>query len=104
VRNLVTVRSGRLDASGRLYTLDGIDMHESADGFPRIEAELTVSAYVFGSAPALTVPGLPSQGTSDDASSPPGDDGPPADSTGTEQAPAAADAGADQAEALGGSR
>jgi Tfp pilus assembly protein PilO len=109
VRNLVTVRSGRLDASGRLYTLDGIDMHESLDGFPRIEAELTVSAYVFGSAPAPTLPGqLPPPETADSTSEPPGDDGAtPTDPAATEPAatePAApADGGADQAEALEGS-
>jgi Tfp pilus assembly protein PilO len=48
LRNLVTVRDGVLDASGRLYTLDSLDMHEAQEGFPQIEALLTVSAYSFG--------------------------------------------------------
>jgi len=49
VRNLVTVRDKTLSASGRLYTLDTIDMHEAPNsGFPQIEATLTLSAYVFG--------------------------------------------------------
>lgn len=59
IRNLVTVRNGALDATGRLYTLDSIDMHESQAGFPKVEAALTVSAYVFGSGPgaAAALPG-----------------------------------------------
>ena len=49
VRNLVTVRDKTLSASGRLYTLDTLDMHEAPNsGFPKIEATLTLSAYVFG--------------------------------------------------------
>lgn len=51
MRNLVTVRDGVLRASGRLFTLDNIDFHESPiNGFPEIEAVLVVSAYVFDSA------------------------------------------------------
>lgn len=50
MRNLVTVRDGVLRASGRLFTLDNIDFHESPiNGFPEIEAVLVVSAYVFDS-------------------------------------------------------
>jgi Tfp pilus assembly protein PilO len=53
LRNLVRVRDGVLEASGRLYTLDAIEFHESQEGgFPRIEAVLTISAYSFGPAPA----------------------------------------------------
>ena len=48
VRSLVSVRDEALDVSGRLYTLDTLDMHESSVGFPTIEATLTLSAYVFG--------------------------------------------------------
>jgi Tfp pilus assembly protein PilO len=57
LRNLVTVRDGVLDASGRLYTLDSLDMHEAEAGFPQIEAVLTVSAYSFGAPSAA--PGTP---------------------------------------------
>lgn len=70
MRNLVTVRDGVLDASGRLYTLDALDLHEAEDGFPQIQAVLTVSAYSFGTvvapsatAPAQTTTGAPT-GTS----------------------------------------
>jgi Tfp pilus assembly protein PilO len=48
LRNLVTVRDGRLSSSGRLFTLDTLSMKESETGFPNISANLTVSAYVFG--------------------------------------------------------
>jgi Tfp pilus assembly protein PilO len=57
VRQLVTVRDGVLDANGRLFTVDSLDWHEAEDpGFPLIEADLTVSAYVYGADPSLLVP------------------------------------------------
>jgi Tfp pilus assembly protein PilO len=58
LRNLVTVRDGRLSSSGRLFTLDTLSMKESETGFPNISANLTVSAYVFGvsEADATAVP------------------------------------------------
>jgi len=58
LRNLVTVRDGRLSSSGRLFTLDTLSMKESETGFPNISANLTVSAYVFGvsDADATAVP------------------------------------------------
>jgi Tfp pilus assembly protein PilO len=48
LRNLVSVRDGVLEANGRFYTLDALDLAEGADGFPSITATLTVSAYSFG--------------------------------------------------------
>ena len=66
LRNLVTVRDGRLSSSGRLFTLDTLSMKESETGFPNISAILTVSAYVFGvseadatAAPPVTTPPPP---------------------------------------------
>jgi Tfp pilus assembly protein PilO len=59
LRNLVSVRDGRLDASGRLFTLDALDLHEGPDGFPQIQAALTVSAYVFAPAGAAPAPAPP---------------------------------------------
>jgi Tfp pilus assembly protein PilO len=57
VRQLVTVREGVLDANGRLFTVDSLDWHEAEEpGFPLIEADLTVSAYVYGADPSLLVP------------------------------------------------
>jgi hypothetical protein len=51
LRNHVAVRDGRLAVRGRLFTLDMLDFHEGAGGFPRIEADLTVAAYVYGAVP-----------------------------------------------------
>ncbi len=48
LRNLVTVRDGRLSSSGRLFTLDTLSMKEGKGGFPSINAGLIVSAYVYG--------------------------------------------------------
>ncbi|HEX2505627.1 MAG TPA: type 4a pilus biogenesis protein PilO [Gaiellaceae bacterium] len=65
MRNLVTVKDGVLDASGRLYTLDALDLHEApAQKFPLIEAVLTLSAYSYGAAAIPTVPGAPPTDTS----------------------------------------
>ncbi|HEX5467985.1 MAG TPA: type 4a pilus biogenesis protein PilO [Gaiellaceae bacterium] len=64
LRNLVTVRDGRLASSGRLFTLDALSMKQGAGGFPGIHADLTVSAYVYGApdaaAPATPTPPTPS--------------------------------------------
>ena len=58
LRNLVTVRDGRLSSAGRLFTLDTMSMKEGKDGFPSINAGLTVSAYVYG-APDPTAAAVP---------------------------------------------
>lgn len=59
LRNLVAVRDGRLDAHGRLFTLDQLDFHEGPGGFPHIEAALTVAAYVYGQPPATPASATP---------------------------------------------
>ena len=67
LRNLVTVREGELDASGRLYTLDLLQFAEAEAGFPSISATLTVSAYTYGAplpAAAPTDTAATSTGTS----------------------------------------
>jgi hypothetical protein len=47
------VKEGVLEATGRLYTLDVLDLHEQpTERFPKIQAMLTISAYSFGAAPA----------------------------------------------------
>ena len=63
LRSLVRVDDGELTASGRLYTLDQIDLHEAQDGFPSIEAVLIVSAYSFGAGSAPAAPGTPPAAT-----------------------------------------
>jgi Tfp pilus assembly protein PilO len=69
LRNLVTVRDGVLDVSGRFYTLDVLNFTEAEAGFPEIQAQLTISAYTFGvlpptdgSAPAPAAPPPPPAG------------------------------------------
>jgi type IV pilus assembly protein PilO len=48
LRNLVRVRSGRLDAQGRLFVVDSINFGEGQDTFPDIQASLVVHAFAFG--------------------------------------------------------
>ena len=72
LRNLVTVRDGRLSSSGRLFTLDSLSMKEGKDGFPTINAGLTVSAYVYGAADA-TAPVPPPAPAPSEAPPPPAD-------------------------------
>jgi Tfp pilus assembly protein PilO len=61
LRNLVIVRDGELEAAGRLFTLDALDLNEGTQGFPQVQAALSVSAYTFAPgaapAPAATAPG-----------------------------------------------
>jgi Tfp pilus assembly protein PilO len=58
LRNLVTVRDGKLSSSGRLFTLDTLAMKEGNDHFPFIHADLTVSAYSFGTPDAAATSSL----------------------------------------------
>jgi hypothetical protein len=59
LRGLVSVDHETLDARGRLFAVKSINFNEGADGFPNLQATLTVEAYVYGSfgAPAAPVPG-----------------------------------------------
>jgi hypothetical protein len=50
VRSLVGVRGGRLDATGRLFVVDSVAFSEGVKKFPQIQATLTVSAFVYGTA------------------------------------------------------
>jgi type IV pilus assembly protein PilO len=47
LRRLVEVHNGRLDATGRLFSVDKIDFQPAAEGFPKIAATVTVDAYVY---------------------------------------------------------
>ena len=51
LRNLVTVKNGVLDASGRLLNLEGLKLSAGSGGFPQVEAELNLAAYVYGTVP-----------------------------------------------------
>jgi hypothetical protein len=56
VRSLVGVNSGRLNAKGRLFTIDKLAFTEGDDGFPQVAAALTVSAYLYGNGPTSVAP------------------------------------------------
>jgi type II secretory pathway pseudopilin PulG len=57
LRNLVDVRGGMLDATGRLFAIDEVDFAEAPPppGFPQIRAHLVIDAFVFGTGTAPTV-------------------------------------------------
>jgi type IV pilus assembly protein PilO len=52
LRSLVTVHAGRLDATGRLFSVDTLAFNESEKKFPQIQATLVIDAFVYASAPA----------------------------------------------------
>lgn len=66
LRNLVNVHGGKLDASGRLFSVQQLAFTEGKPAFPQITAQLTLDAYKYG-APAVTVPTAPptSDGSTD---------------------------------------
>jgi len=57
LRNLVDVRHGSLDATGRLFAIDEVDFAEAPPppGFPQIRAHLVIDAFVYGTGTAPTV-------------------------------------------------
>jgi len=64
LRNLVTVHNGRLDASGRLFTVENVTFSLGSSSFPSIAAQITVDAYMYGIGPAVAAPGAaPTTGT-----------------------------------------
>jgi type IV pilus assembly protein PilO len=68
LRSLVNVHAGRLDATGRLFTVDSLSFAESPLKFPRIQASLVIDAYVYGgSAPSTSAP-VPMPTTTDTTS------------------------------------
>jgi Pilus assembly protein, PilO len=56
LRNLVDVRHGALDATGRLFAIDQIEFAEAPPppGFPEIRAHLVIDAFVYGTGTAPT--------------------------------------------------
>ena len=80
LRTLVGVRRSELQATGRLFSVETIDFAESPDGFPEISANLTLNAYVYGTAaPANQVPPAAAGAAADG-------EAPPADPSGAEAA------------------
>jgi Pilus assembly protein, PilO len=63
LRTLVSVHRGRLQATGRLFTVRTLSFVEGEKGFPQIKATLGVDAYVYGAGtttpPATTSPATP---------------------------------------------
>jgi type IV pilus assembly protein PilO len=49
LRSLVSVHAGRLDATGRLFSIDTLTFNESTLKFPQIQATLVIDAFVYGS-------------------------------------------------------
>jgi len=47
LRSLVAVRAGRLDASGRLFSVDRLTFYETDKKFPHIRASLVIDAFVY---------------------------------------------------------
>ncbi len=58
LRSLVAVHGGRLDATGRLFSVDTLTFNESPLKFPRLQATVVIDAFVYGAAaaPAGAVP------------------------------------------------
>jgi type IV pilus assembly protein PilO len=58
LRSLVSVHGGRLDATGRLFSVDTLTFNESPLHFPQIQASLVIDAFVYGSGapPPLVAP------------------------------------------------
>jgi Tfp pilus assembly protein PilO len=63
VRNLVRVQSGRLYTAGRLFDVSQVSFVEGAKGWPRIQATLTINAFV-PQPPQLVAPATPGNTTS----------------------------------------
>lgn len=58
LRSLVAVRGGKLDATGRLFSVEKLSFNEGEKRFPQIDAQLVLDAYVYG-APASAAPAVP---------------------------------------------
>jgi Pilus assembly protein, PilO len=56
LRSLVSVRGGRLNATGRLFVVDSVAFSEGVKKFPQIQATLTVAAFVHGTSTAAAAP------------------------------------------------
>lgn len=56
LRTLVSVHDGRLQATGRLFSVESVSFAESPESFPDIQATLGLTAFVYGTE---VVPGAP---------------------------------------------
>lgn len=79
LRRVTKVRDKKVLSTGRLYTVDTVDFHESADGFPDIEATIEMSAYALAGpvpAPVATDPASTDAGSADDGDAGENDESP----------------------------
>jgi Tfp pilus assembly protein PilO len=65
LRSLVTVNDGKLDASGRLFTVQNMTFTLGQNQFPNIAADITLNAYMYGTGVAVAAPATtpPATGT-----------------------------------------
>lgn len=70
LRNLVGVHQGVLTATGRLFSVDGIQLDQGDLLFPQVKATLTVSAYVFGDGTVTVEPTITPTTTTPGATTP----------------------------------
>ena len=64
LRSLVSVHAGRLDATGRLFSVDTLTFNESTLKFPQIQATLVIDAFVYGAGTApAAIPATPTTTT-----------------------------------------
>ena len=74
LRNLVALRDGDFDASGRLFAVESLSFGAGKGGFPAIKANLQVNAFVYGTdAPpaAATAAGETAPTSAEGSSAPP---------------------------------
>jgi type IV pilus assembly protein PilO len=69
LRTLVDVHNTRLDATGRLFSVDTLTFSEAPEKFPRISAELLIDAFVYGNAAPTGLAGVAPAATSTDTTS-----------------------------------
>jgi Tfp pilus assembly protein PilO len=70
LRTLVDVHNSRLDATGRLFSVDTLTFSEAPQRFPMIQASLLIDAFVYGNAVPSGTPGAaPTDTTSTDTTS-----------------------------------
>lgn len=63
LRNLVTVQSGKLHATGRLFAVDRVQFTEAITRFPDIKALVRVSAFIYGTGAAAVPSAVPPAAT-----------------------------------------
>ena len=68
LRTLVNVQRGKLNATGRLFSVEQLTFGEGDGGFPEIKASLTVSAYLYGTGPTSGAAPAPAPAPTDTTS------------------------------------